>query len=360
MTLCLAGCGARSPYVSGDGTDAVTETKDVHYSREYKVEYADDYPVVTIEDQRILIVPEGREVPVWAGDDMTIIRQPVRQVYVAASSVPDMIDKIGALERVRYTSTKYEDWGIDSMKNALDDEKIAYVGKYSAPDYEYILSNGCDLVIESTMILHSPETKEKLCKLGMPVIIDYSSYESDPLARLEWIRLYGLIFGKEETADAFFKEKEAAINALEDHEDRKTVAFFYITGKGQVVVRKPGDYVAKMIDMAGGKYVITTRPEDENALSTMNMQMEAFYAEAVDADILIYNSTIEGEIDTVDELIAKNKLLGDFKAVKNGDVYCTGKNMYQETSSMADMIEEIHDILSESSKDDYRYFHRLK
>lgn len=45
---------------------------------------------------------------------------------------------------------------------------------------------------------------------------------------------------------------------------------------------------------------------------------------AKDADILIYNSTIEGELYSVDELLAKSTLFSDFKAVKEGNVYCTG------------------------------------
>ena len=47
--------------------------------------------------------------------------------------------------------------------------------------------------------------------------------------------------------------------------------------------------------------------------------------------ILIYNGTIEGELNSVDELIAKNSLFADFKAVQSGDVYTTGSNFYQET-----------------------------
>ena len=51
----------------------------------------------------------------------------------------------------------------------------------------------------------------------------------------------------------------------------------------------------------------------------MNMQMEEFYAKAKDADYIIYNSTIDGELSTIDELLAKSNLLADFKAVKNGN-----------------------------------------
>ena len=64
-----------------------------------------------------------------------------------------------------------------------------YAGKYNAPDYELILSKACDLAIESTMISHSPEVKEQLEQLGIPVLVERSSYESHPLGRMEWLKL---------------------------------------------------------------------------------------------------------------------------------------------------------------------------
>ena len=105
-----------------------------------------------------------------------------------------------------------------------------------------------------------------------------------------------------------------------------------------------------------------TANADENALSTMNMQMETFYAEAKDADCLIYNSTIDGELQTLDELLQKSPLLADFKAVKNGNVWCTGKNMFQETMGLGNMILDIHAVLSEDAPDEagLHYLHRLR
>ncbi len=65
---------------------------------------------------------------------------------------------------------------------------------------------------------------------------------------------------------------------MEKEDTGRTVAFFYITANGAVNVRKPNDYIAQMIGLAGGTYVLNDRlSAEENALSTMNMQMEDFF-----------------------------------------------------------------------------------
>ena len=46
------------------------------------------------------------------------------------------------------------------------------------------------------MIYHSPEVKEQLEKLGVPVLVERSSYEQDPLGRMEWVKVYGALVGK--------------------------------------------------------------------------------------------------------------------------------------------------------------------
>ena len=124
-------------------------------------------------------------------------------------------------------------------------------------------------------------------------------------------------------------------------------------------MRKSGDYIPKMIRMAGGEYVPSGLTGEDNALSTMNMDLESFYAAARDADYLIYNSTVDGELDTVEELLKKSELLGDFKAVKEGHVYCTGKNMYQETSESGTMVYDLYQMYS-GREDGMEFLYKLK
>ena len=90
------------------------------------------------------------------------------------------------------------------------------------------------------------------------------------------------------------------------------------------------------------------------------MDMESFYAAAKDADILIYNSTIDGELTRMDQLLQKSSLLADFKAVQSGDVWCTGRNMFQETMGLWEMILELHSVISEAQPKNLSYLHRLQ
>ena len=89
--------------------------------------------------------------------------------------------------------------------------------------------------------------------------------------------------------------------------------------------------------------------------------METFFATAKDADYIIYNSTIGGEIDTLEDLVAKNALLAQMKAVQNGNVWCTSKNMYQETTGLGQMIQSFHQIFSGQADEleQVPYLHRL-
>ena len=237
---------------------------------------------------------------------------------------------------------------------------MLFAGKYSAPDYELIFAEKCDLAIESTMIYHSPEVKEQLEKLGVPVLVERSSYEEDPLGRMEWIKVYGALLGKLPEAEALFAAEEQAVTPLlSQPKNGKTVAFFYITTTGTVNVRKSGDYVPQMIEMAGGRYVFEDL-DSGSALSTVNMTMESFYDGAKNADVLIYNSTIDGELYTVEDLLQKSALLKDFKAVQSGDLWCTGKNLFQEPMGVGKLILDIHQVLTDpDAPAELIYLHKL-
>ena len=336
---------------------------DLSYATEFAVDYYNDgFALVSISDgSRFLVNTKGEKVPDDLDEDITVLNAPVSDIYLVASATMDMFCSLDALDHICLSGLTEDRWEIPEAKEAMQNGQILYAGKYNAPDYELICSKGCALAIESTMIGHVPEVKENLESFGIPVLVDHSSYESEPLGRTEWVKLYGLLTGKEEAAEKAFEEQRQYVSELSDTNDTgKTVAFFYITTAGTVSVRKSSDYVPKMIDIAGGEYIFKNLKGEDNAASSVNMQMEEFYAQAKDADYLVYNSTIDGNLTTVDDLLAKNSLFADFKAVKDGNVWCIGKNLYQDTMDTGSIIHDFHEMLTSEDTDELTYMYKLK
>lgn len=332
------------------------------YAEQFAIdEYTDGYRLISISDgSRFLIVPEGRETPAELDEDILALQQPLDHIYLVATAAMNMVCSLDALDAVSLSGTESSGWYIEEAKEAMERGDILYAGKYSTPDYELILSEGCRLAVENTMISHSPEVSEKLEKFGIPVFVDYSSYENHPLGRVEWVKLYGALLGKEERAQELFMEQEEDLKeASAEEKTGKTVAFFFITTNGAVNVRKSTDYVPKMIELAGGTYIFEDLGGSEGKSSSVTMQMEEFYAAARDADYLIYNSSIDGEISTIEELVGKSSLLADFKAVQKGDVFCTTKNLYQESLAIGSLTKDIHSMIT-GETEDMKYLYPLK
>ncbi|MCQ2417379.1 MAG: ABC transporter substrate-binding protein [Oscillospiraceae bacterium] len=338
----------------------------LEYATQFGVDYCDNgCALIHIAEEDYLFVPTGCSVP--ENNTLPVIFQPSGNIYLASSSAMDLFDAIGGMDAVSMTSTDKDGWSLPNVRQAMEHEKLVFIGKYSAPDYEALTESDCPLAIENMMISHSPSVREQIESLGIPVIVERSSYEQHPLGRMEWMKLYGLLLGKEETAESVFQEKAAVLQAVESDdippEEQKTAAFFSITTNGSVTIRKPGDYISQMIQLAGGQYIFA--PDmlhvDDNALSTMNIQMESFYANAKDADILIYNSTIEGQLNSISQLIEKSSVFQDFRAVQNDNVWCTEQNFYQQTSGAADMIADLRKIFcgQADTAEQLHYLHRI-
>lgn len=369
----LCGCGSSSDTkkdtvgITKEATsnvDALGEPTDhlqLAYAKNFSIDYYEGgYKLLTIKDgTQILTVPEGKKAPDNLDESIIVMQQPVNNIYLVSSAVMDMFRELNALDTIGFSAQKAENWYVEGAKAAMENGDILYAGKYSSPDYELLVSKKCSLAIENSMILHSPEVKEMLEDFDIPVIIEYSSYETHPLGRVEWIKFFGALTGMEEEAEkAFEKQTEIVKHVTATKKTDKTVAFFYITSNGLVQVRQSNDYIPKMIELAGGRYIFENLGDDSKR-STMNMQVEEFYNKAKDADYLIYNSTIDGGVKSVDELIEKCSVLSDFKAVKSGDVWCTEKDVYQQSMSIGFLIEDIHNMLQDADDKEMNYLYRL-
>ncbi|MFR0886502.1 ABC transporter substrate-binding protein [Gallintestinimicrobium sp.] len=364
------------------GNPAKTAAAPLTYDHSMELSYAENFAVdyyeggyklltTRLNGDRILIVPKHQQVPEDAEalvspsaegkpGKLIVLQEPVKNLYLVASSVMDMFAQLDSMDAISMCGLKEEDWYIPAAKQAMKDGTLLYAGKYSQPDYELLLSQNCSMAIENSMIYHTPEVMEKLDEFGIPTLVEYSSYEEHPLGRVEWVRFFGALLDQEEKADQLFEKQKEALKRVETEESTgKTVAFFYITSNGLVQVRQSTDYIPKMIELAGGKYVFENLGDPDSRRSTVNLQLEDFYDGAQDADFLVYNTTIDRQVQTLEDLLKKCSLLKDFKAVKNHQVWCTTEDMYQQSMSAGNLIEDFHRMLTGDDKET-RYLYRLK
>ena len=369
LALLFAGCSAPAGENGAvdasvlPGTDiALERSMDLAYADQFSVDYYEGgYKLLTVKQgDRFLLVPEGKEAPEGLAADIKVLQAPVGNIYMAASSCMALFDAMDSLDRILFSATRADGWYVENAKKAMEDGRILFAGKYSEPDYEGLIEGDCELALENTMLLHSPKVKDMIEQLGIPVLIEYSSYESHPLGRTEWIRFFGALLDREEAADAYFEKQAQQVRELEGSAvNGKKVGFFYIGTAGRVVVYSGASYIAKMVELAGGEYLFADVTDEDSGRSSVHITLEDFYAKASDADYLIYNATIDEPIYTLDQLLAKSDVLADVKAVREGNVWCTGKYMYQATDIIGDLILDIHRVLTDST-DEMAFLYKLQ
>ena len=382
MLLCfgLSACGTNG---AADGSadpqaasaDAVAsevpEIKGLTFESELERDYATQFNVYRyeggykyfhiVDGDDFFLVPEDGEEPEGLPEDVTVLQAPVENIYLAATAQMALFLSMDGADAVRMTSLRQNGWTYDEPVKLLDDGKMIYAGKYSEPDYEMLIDEDCGLAIESTMIYHTPEVLEMIEELGIPVLVDRSSYESNPLGRMEWIKFYGELIGKTDEAKAFFDEQKAKVEGLEDFKNtEKTVAFFYISTDGKAMVRRGSDYIPSMIEMAGARYIFKD-VDDGSGKQTMPMTIEAFYDVAKDADYIVYNAAIDSSVKSMNDLLAKDPVIKEMKAVKSNNCWLAGSSLYQRTDIAGDMIMDFHTLFtSDDPEADLKYITKLK
>jgi iron complex transport system substrate-binding protein len=364
----LTGCGGGKSGSSGSGS--APQISGLTYSSTMKLDYAKCFDVYyykggyalidVYDDTRYLVVPQGKKIPSGLSKKIVVIRKPVDHIYLAATSSMALFSSMDAVDHIKMTELKASGWSVKAARNALEQGKMVYAGKYSQPDYELLLNKKCDLAIESTMIYHTPEVKDMIEDLKIPVLVDRSSYESDPLGRTEWIKLYSVLVDKEKTADKFFDRQAAIIEKLKGYKNtEKTVAFFYVSSDGKVVVRSSSDYVPTMIETAGARYIFKDL-KDKDSKSSIPMTMEKFYDQAADADYIIYNGSIDSSVRSVKDLEAKDAIFKKFKAVKNDNCWITGSSLYQRTDIVGEMVTDLHKVFTEKDPQNLKFIKKME
>ena len=197
---------------------------------------------------KYLLVPEGVEVPVGLDQDMIVVQRPVDKIYTSTEEILEKMDELGLTDNVVAIGDKKKDCKVDSIvkkmdkKDGEDKAQVVYGGKEEKPDFKTLVKQETNLAILSSDILPKEEDitdlekkqkkddkltveeqterfrqmTEKFALLGIPVIVDRSEDEQTELAKREWIKIYGVLFGCEDEMNELFDQavKDAGDDAL--------------------------------------------------------------------------------------------------------------------------------------------------
>ena len=343
-----------------DGRLVYDSSMELQYVKGFSVDYyKGGYKLISVIDGRkLLIVPEGMSVPEDTEDDTIVLQQPVENILVSSTPTTSLINAVGALDAISLTTYDMDSWYIDSVKEALENGSMQYIGNYNEPDYEMITASGTDFAIFSAML--TEDVAAQLEQLGVRVMLDRAAEEEHPLARVEWMKLYGAMFNLEEKAEELVNEQIAYVDEIASKEATgKSVAIFYITSKGALYARNADDYMAKMVDLAGGEYILSDVGVGESG--TINMEMEAFYDAAKDADYIIYIWSLGGRPETLADFLERSEILADMKAVQEGNVWCTTPDFFQISNTLGSMINDMNLMLNaDETTDTLTYLFKLQ
>jgi iron complex transport system substrate-binding protein len=325
-----------------------------HYKGGYK-----EFTVSSAPEKKFLIVPEGKSVPDGLDANTVVLKQPLNRICLNSTGMVSLVDAIGGLDNIATVGYDIDSWYLDNVIAKMQAGEIKYSGNYKAPDFEMLTSEGVNLEVDTTKLLNHPEVMAKYEELNIPYFIETSSKEGHPLGRVEWVKLFGALMGLEDRANTYFQEQVNKLKLVTATEKTgKTVAMFYLSTDGQkVYARNGGDYMAQMIELAGGTYIMADVAPDKSG--TTSTTMEDLYSRCMDADYLFYVNFAQ-KFSSIEEMVEKMPLVADFKAVKEGRVYITAPNFTQSTAAIGGIIEDMNAVLRDPGIDSTNSLIKLK
>ena len=294
----------------------------IQYAQGFTVQRFDTYIMVEVRDpwdstrllQRYLLVDRTKSVPGGLPKG-TIVKVPVKDIVIYTSVHAAIIDQLHETDKVigvcepRYMDTP-------AIQEGIHAGRIADLGEATSPNIEKMIEIGAELVIASPFQNSSYGPVEKI---GIPIIEGADYMEAFPLGRTEWIRFYGLLFGKEEMADSIFKETEQAYLSLKDLtaniDNRPTVLSEKKFGSSWYV--PSGDsYMAHLIEDAGADYMFKDLP----GAGSTPLAFETVFDKAIHADIWLVKYNQSSEM-TYNDLRSEYTPYENFDAFKKQRIY---------------------------------------
>lgn len=361
------------PSCRGGGSAAISQvggdTVPMDYAKRITIVDYPQYTFASIQNpwdttkvlHNYVLVPDSIDLPDSLPEG-TVIRTPLKRTIVHSSVHCKLIGDLGAYEAIKGVCDS-EYIHLPEIVSGLEDGSVVDCGVNTSPDIEKVVSLSPDAILLSPY--QDGGTYGKLTTLPIAIVECADYMEISPLARAEWIKFYGRLYGKTETADSLFDAVELKYNSLKsktaDVKVRPGVLFDRLYGR-QWYVPAAMSTISTLIRDAGGSNPFESITGSGSA--PLSAEQVLVQAGEVPYWLVRYSSP---ETMTLKELSADNKVYSKFDAFKTGNVYgCnTGVVRYYENAPfhperiLYDIISIIHPELVDSVPTQ-TFFTRLK
>ncbi len=311
------------------------------------------------------LLPHGAVTPEGV-DEEQVIRIPVRRMICMSTTHLAMLRALDAtdiLVGVSGPGLVYDSLILDAVSRG----KIMDVGYEGNLNNELIVTLKPDVLMAYGVAAPASGNTGKLPALGVKVLYNADYLEEHPLARSEWIRVFGLLTGREARADSLFREVSEAYFELAEKvrtgsHDRPDV-LLGSPWEDVWYVSPANSYTGRLIEDAGGRYLFS----DLSEAHSVPFSVEAVFERATGADIWLNPGTAE----SLAEIAAADQRMKRLPVYSSGHVWNNrnrmtpgGGNDYWESAVvrpdllLKDIVSIIHpDLLPEHR---HYYYKRLQ
>lgn len=313
------------------------------YATQLSVVRCDGYTIASLKNpwkqgatlHRYILIPDGKPVPPHLPDG-TIIRTPLKRTVMFTTVHCAMLMEFGKQDCISgVADLKYIK--IPWIQEQVKQGAVTDVGDGMSPVIEKIIDQHPDALFLSPF--ENSGGYGKLEEIDIPIVECAEYMESSPLARAEWIRFYGMLFGCEQRADSLFHAADSSYNALKalarQAKTRPSVLMDKVTGSVWYV---PGgkSTLGQMIRDANGQYPWAA---DEHS-GSVSLPFEAVLEKAGEADVWVYRYSGDHAM-TLDELRSEHHGYDQFRAYRTQQVYGCNVELspfYEETPFHPDWL----------------------
>jgi iron complex transport system substrate-binding protein len=251
-----------------------------------------------------------------------IILQKPRKIVCTSTTHIAMLDALGGTKLITAVSGSGFVYNKE-LRQAIEDGRVKDIGYENGYNTELIYSLDPDLVLVYGVGSETTHTFKRLADMGIPVVFIADYLENHPLARTEWIRVYGELLGKEELAEKIFssvrEEYNAVVNKIPGDRKSRPRVLLGLPFKDKWFVSPGNSYISKLIEDAGGRYLWAEIRSDE----AIPMSLEAVCLKAREADIWLNPGTAQ----SINNIHMLDNRLVDLPVSSEGSVFNNNKRV---------------------------------